>query len=168
MIRIPHLLITFCGLVLILGLKGCAYSFTGASVDADVKTVSVAVFQNNASQVVPTLSQNFTEALRDKFITQTNLKLAQRAADLQFSGAIVDYAVTPLTIQGDQAAQTRLTLTLNVQYVNLKHPEKGWDETFSNFVDFPKESWPSKEGELVTEVQGKLVQDIFNKALANW
>ena len=53
--------------VLIL-VSGCKthYSFSGASIPPEAKTVSVEYFQNNASLAPPTLSQTFTEALRDK------------------------------------------------------------------------------------------------------
>jgi len=155
--------------VLSLGIQGCSYSFTGASIEPDVKTVSIAVFQNNAPLVVPTLSQSFTEALRDKFITQTSLQLGRTNGDLQFKGAITDYNIAPLTIQGDQAAQNRMTMSLRVQFINVKHPEKNWEESFSNFVDFPRTApWPGSEADLMLEVQNKLIQDIFNKALASW
>lgn len=159
----------FVCLIVSLGIVGCSYSFTGASIEPDVKTVSINVFQNNAPLVVPTLAQNFTESLRDKFITQTSLQLSRSNGDLQFSGVITDYSITPLTIQGDQAAQNRMTLSLRVQFINVKHPEKNWEESFSNFVDFPRTApWPGAEPDLILEVQNKLIQDIFNKALANW
>ena len=41
-------------------LSGCGiYSFTGGSISAGMKTVSVSLFENNAPLVVPSLSQNF-------------------------------------------------------------------------------------------------------------
>ena len=41
------------------------YSFTGGSISAGMKTVSVIVFENTAPLVNPNLSQAFTEALKE-------------------------------------------------------------------------------------------------------
>ena len=51
------------------------YSFTGASIAEDVKTVSVKTFQSYAPLANANLSQTFTEELKDKFLSQTNLDL---------------------------------------------------------------------------------------------
>ena len=50
-------------------INGCkVYSFTGASISSDIKTVSIKYFPNKASIVQPSLSQVFTEKLKDKFV----------------------------------------------------------------------------------------------------
>ena len=51
------------------------YSFSGASISPEVKTISVQYFPNLAPLVQPTLSQYFTDELKDKFQSQTNLKI---------------------------------------------------------------------------------------------
>jgi hypothetical protein len=149
---------------------GCSYTFTGAAIDPDVKTISIARVENNAPIVVPALSQEFTEALRDKFLSQTTLKLASASGDLQLAGAIVSYTINPLTVQSsDRAAQNRLSVSVRFKFDNIKHPEKSWEEGFEQFVDFPaSQNNASAEANFRREVQEKLVQDIFNKALANW
>ena len=50
-----------------------AYSFTGANISPQVKTYSVYYFPNRARLINPTLSQSFTEALREKLQRQTSL-----------------------------------------------------------------------------------------------
>ena len=63
------LLLTSC-----FAITGCdVYSFTGASISPEIKTISIASFPNQASLVQPSLSQVFTEKLKDKFVSQTNL-----------------------------------------------------------------------------------------------
>jgi hypothetical protein len=54
---------------LLIGLQSCKVSLSGASIPKDAKTFSVAFFPNNAPLVQPTLSQTFTEELRNFFIT---------------------------------------------------------------------------------------------------
>ena len=75
-------------------LSSCGfYSFTGASISSDVKTVAVQYFPNRAATIQPTLSQVFTERLKDYFLEQTNLRLKTDAGDLNFSGEFVKYDV---------------------------------------------------------------------------
>ena len=85
------------------------YTFTGAEIHPDAKTISVAYFQNQATLVQPILSQKLTDALQDQFIQQTSLNLTQSNGDLQFEGYISDYQITPISISSnDQANQNRL------------------------------------------------------------
>lgn len=149
---------------------GGGYSFTGASISPDVKTVSVAYIENYAPLINPTLSQVVTEKLKDIFLVQTSLEVVQMDGDLQFEGAIVDYNVRPLAIQADeQAAQNRLTISVAVTYTNTNDPEKDYESRFTRFGDFDSnEDLASVEEELVEQITTELVQDIFNKAVVNW
>ena len=68
---IKHLLILLSVTLL---LVSCGiYSITGASIPPEAKTVSVQYFSNKAATVQATLSQVFTEQLKDMLVEQTNL-----------------------------------------------------------------------------------------------
>ena len=69
------------------------YSFTGASIPSEAKTISVNYFSNKAATVQPSLSQVFTEKLKDIFLEQTNLNLIENEGDLSFSGYISKYQI---------------------------------------------------------------------------
>src|SRR6187551_2164284 len=101
---------------------GChVYSFTGASISPDVKTVSIQLFPNRAPIVQPSLSNAFTEKLKDKFVSETNLSLVKDNGDLNFEGAITDYNTQPTAITGnDNASLNRLTITVSVKFTNTK------------------------------------------------
>ena len=149
--------------------SGCGiYSFSGGKIPG--KTVSVALFDNDAEIVVPSLAQSFSEALKDRFISQTNLRLVQRDGDVSFSGAITSYRITPVAIQGNEtAAQNRLTISVRVEYVNNVETEQGWTETFNQWSDFSSgESLSSVESTLIEDINSKLTTDIFNKVASNW
>lgn len=152
-------------------MTGCgAYSFTGASISPEVETVTVETFPNNADIVVPTLSQVFTEKMKDKFLRETRLNLVRRDGDLTFSGAIVDYRIAPASVQsGEQAAQNRVTISIDVVYENLYEPDQNFEQRFSNFRDFPANIDPnSVENEMIEEITEMIIQDIFNKSVNNW
>ncbi len=144
------------------------YSFTGAPITA--RTINIDFFPNKASLINSSLSQSFTEALRDKFVNQTKLDLVETNGELQMSGEIVDYHTTPTAIQGnEQAALNRLTITINVRFENTLNPDESFEQRFSAFEDYDASlNFASVEGDLVNTITERLVQDIFNKAVVNW
>jgi hypothetical protein len=158
-------------LVMLTGFSACGvYSFTGASIPPEAKSVSVMYFPNQALLVEPTLSSIFTDALRNKFTSQTNLTMLERNGDLALTGAIVDYKTTPEAIQADQtAAQNRLTITVSVQFTNKFEPDKDFDTKFTQFTVYPSTSdYNSVKSELIDQISEMLAEDIFNKAVINW
>ncbi|MFZ5554902.1 MAG: LptE family protein [Bacteroidota bacterium] len=146
------------------------YSFNGGSIPDEAKTVSVGFFQNNAPLASPTLSQTFTETLRDLFISQTKLSLVPLNGDLQFEGYISGYDVRPVAIQGNETASlNRLTITVSVKYVNRFNEKENFEQSFSRFADYSSsEQLSSVEESLIAEINRQLVQDIFDRSFGNW
>ena len=167
--RIPFsllLLMVFSWLVTACGV----YSFTGASIPPEAKTISVQYFPNKAQLVEPTLSAIFTDALRDQFTRQTNLEMVDRNGDLAIEGEIVGYKTTPVAIQGDQtSALNRLTITVNVRFVNVYEPNKDFEQKFSQYLDYPSDAdYNAVKADLILGITEMLTTDIFNKAVINW
>lgn len=153
--------------------SGCSvkYSFTGASIPPEAKTVSVANFPNLAPLVNPTLSNTLTEALKDRFISQTSLQLVQSYGDLQFEGSIVDYRTAPVNIQAgsDAAAQNRLTISVSVKFINLVDSDANYETRFSRYAEYDSsQSLSDVESGLVEQIVEEIIEDIFNKAVVNW
>ena len=158
-------------IVLAAFLSACGfYSFTGASISPDVKTVVVQYFPNRAATIQPTLSQVFTERLKDYFLEQTNLSLEADAGDLNFSGEIVKYEVKPIAIQAnEQAAQNRLSIAVKVKFENTKDESKNFEQKFSRYADYDSsQSLADVEEDLIEQITDELAEDIFNKAVVNW
>lgn len=147
-----------------------SYSMTGASIPEDAKTISVQYFPNRAQIVNPTLSSEFTEMLKDKFISQTKLEMISDGGDLSFSGEIEGYSTMPAAIRGDETASlTRLTIRIKVIFVNEKDPDKNFETSFSHYEDFDADqSLDQVEGELIPQILEKIIEDIFNRAVVNW
>ena len=152
-------------------LSGCGvYSFTGASISPETKTISIDRFPNNAMTVEPTLSQKFTDALRDKFQRETNLTLLTKGGDLQIEGFIKGYRTSPVAIQANEtAAMNRLTITVEVIFTNTIDDSKSYKSSFSRYEDYPSSQNLSEVQEtLIDQINEMLVQDIFDKAVVNW
>ncbi len=151
---------------------GCKinYSFTGANLSPAIKTFTVYYFPNRARLINPTLSQTFTEQLKEKLQRQTSLNELADNGDIEFEGQITGYEVRPMSIQKqDRAAQNRLTITVKVKYTNNKVPDESFERNFTAFEDFDSSSTLDDiEGALVPEIVEKLHEDIFNATIANW
>ena len=146
------------------------YSFTGASIPPEAKTVSVQYFPNQAQLINPALSNDFTTALRDAMMNQTSLDMVDSGGDLAFEGEITDYRTTPVAITaGQTAALNRLTITVNVRFVNVFDETKSFETKFSHYEDYPSDQELNSVQESLTgTIIEALVEDIFNKALVNW
>lgn len=152
-------------------MAGCGvYSFTGASIPPETKTISIQRFPNNAMTVEPTLSQKFTDALRDKFTNETNLMLVNKGGDLQFEGAITGYRTSPVAIQANEtAAKNRLTITVDVTFVNTIDESQNFKKKFSQYEEyFSTQNLNDVKETLIDQITEMLVQDIFDEAVVNW
>ena len=151
--------------------QGCGiYSFSGASIPAEAKTVSVAYFPNHAQLVNPMLSNDFSTALRDAMMNQTPLDMVDEGGDLAFEGEITDYRTTPVAITASQtAAMNRLTITVRVRFSNRFDETKDFEQNFSHYEDYPSDQdLNAVQESLTATIIEALVEDIFNKALVNW
>jgi hypothetical protein len=165
--------ISFAAIMMLLVACKVNYSFTGASIDPAIKTVSIQYFQNNASLAPNTINQVFTEALKDIISTQTSLNLVPKYGDVRFNGAIVNFNVSPAALQSsggnNAAAINRLTITVEMKFENTKDDKLSYSQTFTNFADFPTTSnLITEQNRLMKEISNKIVQDIFNKSFVNW
>jgi hypothetical protein len=154
------------------------YSFTGTNINYEiVKTFSVENFFNDAGNGPANMEQRFTEALKDYYQRNTQLELVRTNGDLQFSGSIVGYTIAPQAVVSsgnanlpDRAGQTRLTIQVSVDYVNLTNEEESKKQTFSFFKDYNSQTTTllDVENQLVEEIFDVIIQDIFTATVANW
>jgi len=151
--------------------QGCGiYSFSGASIPPEAKTVSVQYFPNHSQLVNPTLSNDLTTALRDAVMNQTSLDMVESGGDMAFEGEIIDYKTSPVAITaGQTAALNRLTIQVNVRFVNMFDETKNFESRFSHYEDYPSDQdLNSVQESLTGTIIEALVEDIFNKAFVNW
>ncbi len=153
------------------------YSFTGASISSEVKTISIQQFYNNSPLGPSNMSITFTEEIRDYFLQNTNLTLVDEEGDLQIDGSIENYTLTPAAVSSNQsengidlASLTRLTIYVKASYVNIYDDQFDFDKTFSFFKDFDQNSQDlsANEEEFVEEIFDQIILDIFNSSVANW
>ena len=147
------------------------YSFTGTSIQSEVKTVTINYFEYTAMKVNPSLSNQITEALQEKFLKLTRLELVDMDGDLEIVGAVTGYDVKASAVTAnEQAATSRLTVTVKISFTNRKFPEDDLsDKSFSAYADFDSmQSLDAVEASLCEEIVEQLCEDIFNATVARW
>ena len=147
------------------------YSFTGTSIQPDVKTVTINYFEYKALKVNPTLSNSLTESLKDKFRKMNRLEQVDMDGDLEITGSVTGYDVRAMAVTANEvAAQNRLTVTVRIDFANRKYPEDDFqNKSFSAYADYDStQSLDAVESTLCDEIIEKLCEDIFNATVANW
>ena len=148
-----------------------SYKLNGASIDyTTTKTISFEAFPIKAPLVYAPLAVNFNDELTGKFASQTRLEQVRQDGDLQISGAITGYSLSPQAVKADAyAAQTRLTIKVKVKFVNKKNPSEDFEQEFSAYRDFDATRLLTDvQDELCNEMIKELVEQIFNAPVANW
>lgn len=164
--------IVTAAVAILFGTSSCGiYSFSGTSIQPDVRTITINYFEYKALQVNPTLSNDLTEALRQRFRQMTSLEQVDQEGDLEITGEITGYSVSASSVTAQEvAAQNRLTVTVRVSFMNRKYPEDDFEgSTFSGYADFDSsQSLDAVQSTLCEEIVDKLVEDIFNATVAQW
>ena len=151
---------------------GCGtYSFTGISISPETKTFQVNYFQNTSALIEPGIDRDFTITLQDLILNQTNLGLVKSNGDILYEGEIVEYRISPTTSTSrNTAAQNRLTIGINVRFVNKNDEEADFEKRFSFFFDFEGSAQliGSQKTTAIEEIFKRITQDVVNASLANW
>ena len=167
--RLVYSLLLATTVVLFAACKG-GYSFTGASIPANAKTISVSTFPNYAATVNPQLSQKLTDDLRNLYSSQTSLNVVNGSADLEVSGEITAYTTRAAALSSnDEVSMNRLTITIKVKFVNNCDPDANFEQSFSRYRDYNAQiNFSSVESTLMGEIVSELCDDVFNKSVVNW
>ena len=153
---------------------GMAVNFTGGRLPPEeYKTVNIQNFFNDSPGGPANLGITFTERIKEYYQRNTPLKLVQDVAEIELSGSIVGYDVSPVAPSGDpeqqQAQLQRLTITVKVDYIDYVHDENSFNKNFSFFQDFgANETLAAVESGFIDLIFDQIVFDIFNATYANW
>ena len=173
MLNFKSLLKWLMALPLMVMLTGCipSYKFNGSALNYDVyKTINISEFPIRAALAYPPLQQTFENKLLDTVTRQTRLQEIDGNADLEMTGEITGYSLSPQSVGEDAyATETRLTITVRVQYTDTKNPSNDVDQSFSAYRQFSSTLLLTDvQDDLCNEICDELVNLIFNDTLGNW
>jgi len=147
------------------------FNMSGATV-GNARSCQINFFENHADIVIPTLSAQLTDQLKDRIQSRTSLRLVNSNAEVMFEGEITGYNIQPQQITAaNVAARDRLTVTVRVRFTNELDPDKNYSRSFSRFGEAASgaiEIGSSVESTLIGEILEELIEDIFNEAFASW
>ena len=154
-------------------LTGCIPSFrmNGTAINYDIyKTIDISEFPIRAALVYPPLQQTFENKLLDYVTRQTRLQEVDGPADIELTGEITGYSLSPQAVGTDAyATETRLTITVRVKYTDNKNPANNLDQTFSAYRQFSSSLMLTDvQDDLCNQISEELVNLIFNTTLGNW
>ena len=150
---------------------GCAYySFTGASIPEHLNTIAIPQVVDNSFNTIPSLSDELTERLVNRFVRQTRLSLApsEEDADAVLIVEIQRYTNAPSSVSGEErAARNRVTISVSVRYIDQTRDEELLQRTFSSFEEYDP---LNLDDEVVAALAAldNLADDIFTAATSNW
>jgi len=161
------------GIFLLSQLNACtSYYYTFNGVTTNAKSIYIQNFTNISAQGPSNIGQTFTEKLKEYYLQNSRIKLenVENEADIMLKGNIIGYITTPIAATGDsRAAQTRLTITVNVEFIDNKDDKKNFKQPFSFYKDFNQtQTLSSVENELIDGIFTQIALDIFNKTVADW
>lgn len=149
---------------------GCSYSFKGGSVPAHLRTVAIPIAADQSGLGDPTLRDQFTQQLTDRFRSDNSLEISDRNnADSMVECVITGVKDAPAAIAaGEQVTRRRLTVTVHAIFQDLKLRKKIWDKDFSNYGDYASGGGLTQRSDGIKEAVRKLTEDILNETVAGW
>ena len=150
---------------------GCgAYSFTGASVPAHLKTIAIPVADDKSPAAIPGLRELLTENLIQKFISDNSLQVTERS----LANATLECVVTSVTdapaivSAGEQISSRRLTINVKVIYKDLVQKKTIFENNFTNYGDYVPGEATNQRDDAITVAVDKLSEDILLAVVSGW
>ena len=166
----PFTYAALIGLLGVLCFSGSCYSLNGIAISPETQTFYVAQFDVTTTEGPPGIGQRFSELLKQRINNDTRLAFAETDPDIEFAGAITGFTITPEAPNPETGSDlNRLTIRVQVDYVDTKTEANSYSQTFTDFENFPGDQDPLTVQEtLVEPLFDRLSEEAFNKAFSNW
>ncbi len=146
------------------------YTFSGASISAEIKNIKIGYFINEAENFKVNLDRDITQKLTDFIIEQTDLSVNNNNYEIEINGKIISYDISPISISSnDFANQNRLSISVNIDFKNYVNEKENYNQKFTRYVDYKSDqNLEEIESELTDQILEEICIDIFNKTFVNW
>lgn len=152
-------------------LGGCAYSFTGASVPAHWKSIAIPLFDDESNFGQPSLREDLTNKLIEKFQQDNTLQLADRSsANVELRGVIISVlADQPIAVaQGAQATRLQVTLKTRVKLIDHTTNKEVWNKDFTATGDYSAAAGPDGRLLGLETALENLTDDLLLETVSAW
>ena len=161
----------FLYIPLLLTISSCGfYTFSGASISAEIKNIKIGYFINEAENFKTNLDRDITQKLTDFIIEQTDLSVNNNNYEIEINGKIISYDISPISISSnDFANQNRLSISVIIDFKNYINEKENYNQKFTRYVDYKSDQNIEEiESELNDQIIEEICIDIFNKTFVNW
>lgn len=152
-------------------LSGCTYSFKGANPPEGIKTIFISLVKDESGFGAANISDNMTLILKNKFIKDNTLEYSEKVkADGMLTCVIKSIRDEALVVQaGEQVSKRKITISVNVDFMNLKKQKSIWKKDFSNWGEYNSQSGTfSNRDEGLNSAIDKITDDILLEVISNW
>jgi hypothetical protein len=148
------------------------YSFSGVAIPDNVNTIYIPFFQDQSGSGLADLSDRLNEALINRFVNQTRLRITNNAddADIVMEGVITAYRNVPFSIGGnEQASLNRVTVSVRGSFKYRTDERPVWNKSFNGNGDFDPSVNPI-DGEISASgvAMDQIAQGMFNDSVGRW
>ncbi|MBR9976876.1 MAG: LptE family protein [Bacteroidetes bacterium] len=152
-------------------ISGCAYSFTGASVPAHWKSITIPLFDDESNYGQPSLREDVTNMLIQKFQRDNTLRLSDRqSATVELKGTIISVTADQPTAVSDGAQATRMQVALRTRATLIDHTtnKEVWSKDFSATGDYPAGSGQDGRAQGLAIALENLTDDLLLETVSAW
>lgn len=156
--------------IFIVTISGCVYSFTGASIPADMKTVAIPVFDDISGYTEAGLREILTNSLIQKFIQDNSLQVVDRKySDTILEGIIMALRDEPFVITGnEQVNSRRILIQVKVKFIDQRTKKQIWEKSFSQYSDYAVDGGLAAKQQAIQKVIENLTEDILIATVSDW
>jgi len=168
--RLKSLLMLKLFLLLLL-VNSCNYSFKGASPPDGIKTIFIPTVKDESGFGAANLAEDITLLLKNKFIKDNTLEYADKiSADGMLSCTIKSVKDEALVVsEGEQVSKRKITISVSVEFQNLKKQKNIWVKDFSNWGEYESSSGGFSQRDLgISSATDKITDDILLEVISNW
>jgi hypothetical protein len=168
-------LIVFCLYIMVVSINincaGCPYSFTGSSVPSHLKTIGIALFDDQSNFGEPGLREKVTKALTDKFLNDNSLTVTDKnRSDAVLEGSIIRITDKAAVVSGDeQVNKRRIEVTVKATYTDMIKKKKIYDKEFTNWGEYLSSgnTYTQRQEGLNSAIE-KITEDILLQTVSGW
>lgn len=149
---------------------GCAYSFTGASIPSDMKTIAIPVFDDVSGYTEAGLRENLTNTLIQKFIQDNSLQVVDRRySDTILEGIITSLRDEPFVITGNERVNSRrIVISVKAKFIDQRSKKQMWEKSFSQYSDYSADGGLIAKQQAIQKAIENLTEDILIATVSDW
>jgi hypothetical protein len=151
-------------------LAGCFYSFTGSSVPPHLKTVVITLFDDQTGSAEPSLREQFTNRLIERFRQDNSLEVTDvPTADCALEGALSTFSDQPTVVTaGETVQKARITIGVRALFRDQKLKKTVFEKTFTGWGEYDIGADPGIRNEALTTALDKVTEDILLETVSGW